>query len=107
MAEQRQTMWYAPSEEREHLDGVQRVYRFEGSRYSASVVQHDYSYGHREGLWELAVKYDDRIVDSPITAQLNDQVIGWLSEDEVQTLLSQIDALQDRSEVNDGAICVR
>ena len=53
------------------------------------------------------MKYDDRIVDSPITAQLNDQVIGWLSEDEVQTLLSQIDALQDRSEVNDGAICVR
>ena len=98
----KKVMWYAPSEEREALGGIWRVYRFEGSRYSASVVQHDYSYGHREGLWELAVKYDNNIVDSPITAQLADEVIGWLSEDEVQPLLAQIDALQDRSEVTDG-----
>ena len=97
-----EVMWYAPSEERAHLGGIQRVYRFEGSRYSASVVQHDYSYGHREGLWELGVRYDDKFVDSPITAHLDDSVIGWLSEDEVQPLLAQIDALQDRSEVTDG-----
>jgi hypothetical protein len=102
MAEQRQTMWYAPSEEREALGGIQRVYRFEGSRYGASVICHPASYGYYVGLWELAVLYDDRIVDSPITAHLDDSVIGWLSEDEVQTLLSQIDALQDRSEVNNG-----
>ena len=99
MAEQQPAMWYAPSEERAHLNGIQRVYRFEGSRYSASVVQHDISYGQREGLWELAVRYDDRVVDSPITAHLDDTVIGWLSEDEVQNLLAQIDALQDSSEV--------
>jgi len=102
MAQQRQAMWYAPSEEREHLGGIWRVYRFEGSRYSASVIRHVGSYGYHTGLWELGVRYDDKFVDSPITAHLDDSVIGWLSEDEVQDLLTQIDALQDSIGGADG-----
>ena len=89
------SLWYAPSEERPTYGGVQRIYRFEGgSRYTASVVQHQYSYGGAEGRWELAVMYDDKIVSTPVITG-GDDVIGWLTEDEVQVLLAQVDALQD------------
>jgi hypothetical protein len=88
-------MIYAPSEELPCFDGTQRIYRFEGgSRYTASVVCHRYSYGGEEGRWELAVMYDDQIVSTPVITG-GDSVIGWLTEDEVQVLLAQVDALQD------------
>jgi len=89
-----QSLWYAPSEVRPAFDGVQRIYRFEGgSRYSASVIQHNYSYGGPEGRWELAVMYDDQICNTPIIPG-DDNVIGWLTEDEVQALLAKVDRLQ-------------
>jgi len=90
------SLWYAPSEERPAHGGTQRLYRFEGSRYSASVVCHQYSYGFQEGLWELAVMHDGRMTTgTPITEPEDDDVIGWLTEDEIQSLLAQIDALQE------------
>jgi hypothetical protein len=73
--------------------GVKREYRFQNG-YGASVVCHEYSYGGRDGLWELAVlKYDgDKpalCYDTPITSD----VVGYLSDDEVDALLDQIEAL--------------
>ena len=74
--------------------GTQKRYRFPNN-YRTSVVKHKYSYGGDEGLWELAVlKFDNEhnskiVYDTPIT---ND-VIGWLSDDEVEGILSQIEAL--------------
>ena len=81
-------------------DGGQRLYFFDNG-YGASVVCHAFSYGGDKGLAELAVlKYDgegDRAdyanwglcYSTPIT---ND-VIGYLSEYEVQSLLHQIKEL--------------
>lgn len=82
----------------------QRVYRFHNS-YGASVVRRSYvsqeyqyqygSYGHFEGLWELAViAWEDETewhisYDTPIT----DDVLGWLSEEEVTATLELIRAL--------------
>ena len=48
------------------------------------------SYGNEDGLWELGVTQDGSLTyDTPIT----DDVIGRLTEDEVQTTLAQIAAL--------------
>lgn len=68
---------------------MQHLYWFSNG-YGASVVQNCYSYGHEEGLYELAVLKDGGLCyDAPIT---ND-VIGYLSADEVAEYLSQIEKL--------------
>lgn len=82
--------------EKELNGGVQRLYRFEND-YGASVIRHNSSYGSDEGLWELAViryRYPDSgsyvlVYYTPIT----DDVIGHLTEPEVEKLLMDIEAL--------------
>jgi hypothetical protein len=87
-------------------NGVQKLYRFDNG-YGASVVQFAGSYGFEQGLWELAVirwdnspihedlSYPDGIgpysiaYDTPIT----DDVIGYLTEMEVEEVLNRIEAL--------------
>jgi hypothetical protein len=74
--------------------GIQAIVKFENN-YGASVVKHDYSYGNKQGLYELAIiKYDengywDLCYDTPIT---ND-VLGYLTEDNVTDYLIQIEQL--------------
>lgn len=79
------------------MDGVQYKFKFDNC-YGASVVKHRGSYGHKEDLWELAVLMfyrsipDDRGVlcyNTPIT---ND-VLGWLTDEEVRNLLVRIKEL--------------
>lgn len=67
-----------------HLGGPHLVAFFENG-YGVSVIQNLYSYGGRDGRWEAAVlkgnQEEWRIVyDTPVA---ND-VVGWLSEDEVK-----------------------
>jgi hypothetical protein len=58
--------------------------------YEASVVKSEYSYGGRDGLYELAVFKDGEITyDSPIT----DDVIGYLTEQEVTDTFIKIQEL--------------
>jgi len=79
------------------MGGVHDLYAFEGSLYGASVVCSQYSHGGREGLYELAVirwnddKRDDFTIcyDTPIT----DDVLGHLTEQDVQDTLAKIDTL--------------
>ncbi len=75
--------------------GIQRLYRF-GNGYGASVVRHSFSYGSDEGLWELAViRYlgeNERFVLVYDTS-VSDDVIGHLSETDVNELLNKIEAL--------------
>lgn len=61
------------------------------NKYGASVVKNEYSYGGKNGLYELAVIDSNGNItyDTPIT---ND-VIGYLTEDEVTTLMEQIQKL--------------
>ncbi len=77
-------------DERPINSGVQRLYKFENG-YGASVVKHEFSYGHESGKWELAVLAPDGTLDysTPIT----DDVIGWLDEDQVASYLLQISEL--------------
>jgi len=83
---------YGHAEQHESLGGICRVYRFENSRYSASVVSHEFSYGGNDGLWELAVLYDNQLC---YTTPITDDVIGYLTADEVQKILARIDTLRD------------
>lgn len=75
----------------EHIahGGIRRVYSFNNG-YGASVVRHQYSYGGEDGLWELAVLHGHGIdYTTPITRD----VIGHLTDAEVDALLARIAAL--------------
>jgi hypothetical protein len=75
-------------------NGIHAIVKFENN-YGASVVKHDHSYGGKDGLYELAVtQYDengdwDICYDTPIT----DDVLGYLTEDNVTDYLKQIKQL--------------
>jgi hypothetical protein len=70
--------------------GIQYKASFDNG-YGASIVKHNYSYGGANGLWELAViGKDGRLCyDTPITSD----VLGYLTEDEVNQVLKDIAAL--------------
>ena len=74
----------------EFYNGVKSRIVFENG-FGASVVKHNYSYGGKEGLYELAVLFEDEIhYDNPIAAG---DVRGYLTEEEVTDLLTQIQKL--------------
>lgn len=81
---------YTPKSVSSLFDGYQKRYTFKNG-YSASVVSHKYSYGGSEGLWEVAVlnANGDICYDTPITSD----VIGYLTEDEVEEVLRKIEKL--------------
>lgn len=71
-------------------NGVQCRIQFENG-YGASVVKHDFSYGGKDGLYELAVtKDDDLCYTTPVTSDVE----GYLSEEDVTELLKQIQELK-------------
>jgi hypothetical protein len=79
-------------------NGTQYIAKFPNN-YGASIVQHSFSYGGKQGLWELAViQYAEGETDiynfkltykTPITQD----VLGYLEEIEVNEVLDQIEAL--------------
>ena len=73
-----------------NMNGVMSRITFENG-YGASIVKGEYTYGGKEGLYELAVldSNGDLTYSTPIT---ND-VLGHLSEDDVTKVLEQIQNL--------------
>ena len=60
----------------------------------ASVVSHKYSYGGPEGLYELAViQGNDNNWELTYETPITSGVLGYLTEEEVETYLNQIEAL--------------
>ena len=59
--------------------------------YGVSVVSHTYSYGGKNGLFEIAVldKDGNLTYDTPVT---ND-VIGYLTEEDVSDVMKQVQEL--------------
>jgi hypothetical protein len=70
--------------------GVQFHFKADNG-YGASIVQHSFSYGHKQGLWELAVIGKEGQLD--YTTPITDDVLGYLSEEEVNETLDKIAAL--------------
>jgi hypothetical protein len=76
--------------EADDMNGIRAFMLFDNN-YGVSVIRNSYSYGGRDGLYELAVLGSDGKLcyDTPVT---ND-VEGYLSEDDVTKLLEQIQKL--------------
>jgi hypothetical protein len=76
--------------------GTQKLYRFENG-YGASVIRHPFSYGSREGLWELGliIYLGEGEDDWELHYDIQDfpDVIGYLSNSDVEELLTTIKAL--------------
>jgi hypothetical protein len=75
--------------------GVQKQYKFNNG-YGASVVKHEFSYGNENGLWELAVLkwIDGGDYKLDYSTEISDDVIGYLTEKEVEKLLVRIQSLE-------------
>jgi len=76
--------------------GTQVVHRFDNN-FGASVVCHDFSYGREEGLKELAVlKFgtDEYNYELTYDTEITDDVIGDLTDGDVNDLLARIEALK-------------
>lgn len=90
--------------------GTQRLYRFENN-FGASVIRHSGSYGGNDGLYELAViiwdpKANITLVETDLynritgwticySTPITYDVIGYLEEDQVNTVLSFIKKLNE------------
>lgn len=73
----------------------EKKFEFENG-YGASVISEPGSYGYGDGLYELGI-YDVRtgylVFDTPIT----DDVLGWLTWEDVEGILKDIEKLPKRT----------
>ena len=72
------------------IGGVQAIIAFDNG-YGASVVRTPFTYGGRDGLYELAVL--DKDGNITYETEITDDVIGYLEEDMVSELLIRIQQL--------------
>lgn len=77
--------------------GVHYLFKFTNNR-GASVIKHTGSYGYSEDLWELGVirfGTDNDVWDLDYETEITDDVIGFLTDDDVRDLLKRIKELDD------------
>ena len=84
--------------ENDDMMGISAGHIFD-NHYGVSVIKGSYSYGGREGKYELAIlvmkpedKYSQLCYDTPITGD----VIGHLSEQAVTKLMKRVSELPTR-----------
>ena len=78
------------------LGGIQHIYEFPNG-YGASVVRNPYSYGNESGLMELAVLGPDGSLC--YTTPITDDVLGYLTPEDVGSTLDAIAALPPKEVV--------
>jgi len=74
--------------------GVHKTVKFSNG-LQLSIVKHCFSYGNEFGLWEIAVmdsKYNWRT--RTVFPHAKDDVIGWLTENEVKEYIKIIDGVE-------------
>lgn len=84
-------------------DGMgEYAYHIFGNHYGVSIVRGPYTYGGKQGLYELAVlhmapgdEYSQLVYDTPIT---ND-VMGHLTPDDITKIMKQVEELPLREQV--------
>jgi hypothetical protein len=74
----------------DYVNGFQLVYKFDND-YGASVVKHDFSYGGKKGLYEVAVL--DNEGDLCYTTPITDNVLGYQNIGQVEQILVEISYL--------------
>tara|TARA_B110000495_G_scaffold46739_1_gene38768 strand:- start:56 stop:352 length:297 start_codon:yes stop_codon:yes gene_type:complete len=67
-------------------DGVQALVSF-GKDYELSIICNDMSYGHRAGLYEIGVFYQDKLTQLPGITETNQTVAGYLNEEAINNIL--------------------
>ena len=72
------------------MNGYQLIYKFDNG-YGASVVKHDFSYGGKKGLYEVAVL--DNEGDLCYTTPITDNVLGYQNIGQVEQILAEISHL--------------
>jgi len=80
------------------LSGIYCRIQFENG-FGASIVNHKYSYGGKDGLYELAVLGSDGEIHYDNTVA-NGDVLGYLSEDDVERYLKEIKSLEPNEAEN-------
>ena len=68
--------------------GVQAVLAFDN--YELSVIKNEVSYGNKQGLFEIAVFKDGEQKEMPGIANEGDTVKGWLTESDVDAIISKM-----------------
>ena len=71
-------------------DGIQYTYKAENG-FGASIVRHEFSYGNHSDLWELAVLDTNNKIC--YNTHITNDVLGYLSEGDVNNILVQISHL--------------
>lgn len=74
-----------------HQESYQYIFKFDNG-YGASVVKNSGSYGNEQDLWELAVIefIDEFTWKICCSTEITDDVIGYLTNDDVLNLLEAI-----------------
>ena len=73
--------------------GIQYRICFPEVGYGASIIKHYGSYGYEEDLWELALlsnRYSDGDWNLEYTELVNDDVLGYLTDEQVNKILKCI-----------------
>ena len=69
-------------------DGKSAVIPF--GKYELSIVSHEYSYGGKDGLYEIAVFKDVDQVELPGITEAGDTVKGFLTEAGVMAIIKKM-----------------
>ena len=83
------------------LGGEHKIYHYDNG-YGASVIRTDFSYGNNSGLWEVAVLSVDSqgVWGLCYDSGLTDDVLGYLSDENVEDLLTKIERLPSSANVS-------
>lgn len=83
---------------REINGGVQYLFKAKNNNYGASIVKHSFSYGNKQGLWELAViEWDKEDFELTYETEITNDVLGYLSDNDVMEILEKIESLPNKS----------
>jgi hypothetical protein len=91
---------FMPISSKHYMGGMAHLFKF-ANGYGASVVQHEFSYGGKLDLWELAVvKFDGANDDKGVLCfdtGITDDVMGFLKWDglAVNTVESVLERIQN------------
>ena len=72
-------------ERKEPKGGIQAILNY--GKYNLSIVRDRYSYGGKEGLYEVGAFLNNPMIELPGITEEGDTVKGWLSEDDITGIL--------------------
>ncbi len=77
-----------PFKETKMPKGIQAILSF--GDYDLSIVKSDFSYGGKDGYYEIAVFKGDGQVEMPGITEDHDTVKGWLSQNDVMGIIKKM-----------------